>query len=218
MRHMSEVNPSTTAPAARDAAAADAPKAPPPRTLAHVTGAKARPVPRARPYLRLLSLIPSAAILAAGLYGYMNYEPGGTVESIKLSTKPGPVGQASEALRLITSTPDLYLKVKTSKDAEWKAPTYSNLAIGNGLIWPLPHQYKLNEMLAVDVWNEHTFRKDVNLDHVTMNGQWSAEGQTFRVEMLGKANEPPKWALPTLAVGATLSGLVILRFIWDQVV
>jgi len=219
---MSEVNPSTAAPAsaAREANVASPQLQPPsqPRTLAHVTGGKARAVPRARPYLRLLWLIPSAAVLAVGLYGYMNYQPGGTVESIKLSTKPGPVGQASEALRLITSTPDLYLKVKTTQDPHWQSPTYNNMAIGNGLIWSLPHQYKLSDVLSVDVWNEHTFRKDVNLDHITMNGQWNAEGQTFRVELLGKENEPPKWALPTLAVGATLSGLVILRFIWDQVV
>jgi hypothetical protein len=221
---MSEVNPATTTtsadPVARDAlAAAPSPKPAPPRTLAHVTGNKARPVPRARPYLRLLWLIPSAAILAVGLYGYMNYEPGGTVESVKLTTKPGPVGQASEALRLITSTPDLFLKVKTKVDKDAiKTQTYKDMAIGNGLVWSLPHQYKLGEIIMVDVWDEHTFRHDQNLDHIAMNGQWWAEGQTFHLELLGKQNEPPKWALPTLTVGATLSGLVILRFIWDQVV
>lgn len=227
---MSEVNPATTTttttattasePVARDTAA-PASKAPQqPRTLAHVTANKARPVPRARPYLRLLWLIPSAAILAVGLYGYMNYEPGGTVESIKLTTKPGPVGQASEALRLITSTPDLFLKVKTTVDKDTiKTQTYKDMAIGNGLVWSLPHQYKLNEIIMVDVWDEHTFRHDQNLDHIALGGgQWSAEGQTFHIDLLGRQNEPPKWALPTLAVGATLSGLVILRFIWDQVV
>src|SRR6476620_4282081 len=127
---MSEANPAVTTtssqPAPREASAPAPTTQPsaPPRTLAHVTGGKARAVPRARPYLQLLWLIPSAAVLAVGLYGYMNYQPGGTVESIKLSTKPGPVGQASEALRLITSTPDLYLKVKTTQDPHWQSPTY----------------------------------------------------------------------------------------------
>src|SRR4051794_40179757 len=227
---MSEANPATspTTPDAAAAAAREASSPQPvarepapaqqgPRTLAHVTGGR-RAVPRARPYLRLLWLIPSAATLAIGLYGYMNVEPGGTVESVKLMTKPGPVGQASEALALVTSTPDLYLKVKAAPKEQWQSQTYKNMAIGNGLIWSLPHQYKVGELMSVDVFNEHTFRKDVNLDHITLGGQWAAEGQTFRVELLGTHNEPPKWALPTLAVGATLSGLVILRFIWDQVV
>src|SRR6476469_6964419 len=137
---MSEANPISTTtptpqPAARETSApAPAPspsqQTPPPRTLAHVTANRARPAPRARPYLRLLWLIPSAAVLAVGLYGYMNYEPGGTVESIKLTTKPGPVGQASEALRLITSTPDLFLKVKTKIDKDTiKTQTYKDMAI-----------------------------------------------------------------------------------------
>jgi hypothetical protein len=193
-----------------------APNAPQPRTLAHVHPARRR-APRARPYLRLLWLIPSAAILAIGLYGFLRFEPGGTVDSIRLSTKPGPVGQASEALRLVTGTYDLYLKVKTI-DGVVQTEVYSDRAIGNGLTWPLPKQQKLAQILEVDVWDHHTFRSDANVDHINLNGQWSAEGQTFRIDLLGKANEPPRWTLPTLAVGATLSALVVLRFVWDQVV
>jgi hypothetical protein len=186
-----------------------------PRTLAHVL--PRRPIPRSRPYLRLLLLIPSLAIFGFGLYTYQNVEPGGTVDAIKLTTKPGPVGQASEALRLVTGTYDLYLKIKTT-DRFMKTDTFKDMAIGNGLVWRLPRQFKLQDVKEVDVWDEHTFRSDKNLDHIGLGGQWAAEGQMFRIELQGKANEPPKWALPTLAVGATLSGLVILRFIWDQVV
>ena len=186
-----------------------------PRTLAHVTAP--RRTPRARPYLRLLWIFPTAAILAFGLWAYKNVEPGGTVESIKLTTKPGPVGQASEALRLVTGTYDLYLKIKTA-GGELKTDTYKDRAIGNGLIWPLSRQYKLHEVREVDVFEARTIRSDKNLDHIALNGQWFAEGQMFKVELQGKVNEPPKWALPTLAVGATLSALVLLRFVWDQVV
>lgn len=186
-----------------------------PRTLAHVM--PPRRTPRARPYLRMLWLIPAAAILTAGLWKYLDVEPGGTVDAVKLMTKPGPVGQASEALRLVTGTYDLYLKVKTT-DGLLTTDTYKDRAIGNGLIWPLSRQYKLQDVKDVDVWDAHTFRSDKNLDHINLGGQWWAEGQTFKIELQGKANEPPKWALPTLAVGATLTALVVLRFVWDQVV
>ena len=171
----------------------------------------------ARPYLRLLWIFPTAAIFAIGLWAYLNVEPGGTVDAVKLITKPGPVGQASEALRLVTGTYDLYLKIKTT-DGELQTDTYKDRAIGNGLIWQLPRQFKLLDVKGVDVWDHHTIRSDKNLDHINLDGQWFAEGQTFRIELQGKANEPPKWALPTLSVGATLTALVILRFVWDQVV
>jgi hypothetical protein len=199
-----DVQPSASAPA-------------PPRTLAHVTQGR-RAVPRARPYLRLLWIIPSLAILGAGLYAHLSVAPGGTVDSIKLTTKPGPVGQASEALRLVTGTYDLYLKVKAANE-EFQTETYSGRAIGNGLVWPLSRQYALHDVTHVDVFDSRTWRSDSNLDHVSFSaGQWSAEGQLFRVDLQGKANEPPKWALPTLSVGATLTALVLLRFVWDQVV
>ena len=210
---MTEANESTAKSTNRsDAAPAIEPQ---PRTLAHVTAP--RRTPRARPYLRLLWIFPAAAILAIGFWAYKNVEPGGIVESVKLTTKPGPVGQASEALRLVTGTYDIYLKVKTVQ-GELKTDTYNDRAIGNGLIWPLSRQYKLHEVKEVDIFEARTIRSDKNLDHIALNGQWFAEGQTFKVELQGRVNEPPKWALPTLAVGATLSALVLLRFVWDQVV
>ena len=180
-----------------------------------------RRTPRARPYLRLLWIIPAAAIFAVGLWKYLDVAPGGTVDAVKLTTKPGPVGQASEALRLVTGTYDIYLRIKTA-DGEIKTETYNDRAIGNGLRWELPKHYQLGQIQQVDVWEDRMnipkVRGDKNLDHITMDGQWWAEGQTFKIELLGKANEPPTWALPTLSVGATLVGLVLVRFVWDQVV
>jgi hypothetical protein len=191
----------------------------PPRTLAHVT--TSRRTPRARPYLRLLWIFPTAAVLAIGLWAYITVEPGGTVDAVKLTTKPGPVGQASEALRLVTGTYDMYLRIKTT-EGEIRTDVYKDRAIGNGLRWELPRRYQLAAVQQVDVWEDRMnipkIRSDKNLDHITMNGQWAAEGQTFRIELLGNANQPPKWAIPTLAVGATLTALVLLRFVWDQVV
>src|SRR4051812_6912526 len=91
--------------------------------------ARAQPVrrrARARPYLRLLWLIPSLAIFAIGFFAYRNVEPGGVVESVKVSTKPGPVGQASEALRLVTGTSDLYLKIKPANQPSVRTTTYKD--------------------------------------------------------------------------------------------
>lgn len=207
--------PVTKEPVAKGPVAKETSAATQQRTLAHV--AAPRRAPRARPYLRLLWIFPTAAILAIGLWGYFTVEPGGTVDAIKLTTKPGPVGQASEALRLVTGTYDLYLALKTSA-GEFKTDTYNDRAIGNGLIWPLTRQYKVQDVREVNVFEARTIRSDKNLDHIIMNGQWWAEGQMFKIELQGKANEPPKWALPTLAVGATLCALVLLRFVWDQVV
>jgi hypothetical protein len=177
----------------------------PPRTLAHVT--TSRRTPRARPYLRLLWIFPTAAVLAIGLWAYITVEPGGTVDAVKLTTKPGPVGQASEALRLVTGTYDMYLRIKTT-EGEIRTDVYKDRAIGNGLRWELPRRYQLAAVQQVDVWEDRMnipkIRSDKNLDHITMNGQWAAEGQTFRIELLGNANQPPKWAIPTLAVSRIL--------------
>ena len=73
-----------------------------------------RPVPRSRPYLRLLLIIPALAILGVGLYFQYNVQEGGEVSAIKLTTKVGMVGQAAEAVANIDpATPDLFLKVFT---------------------------------------------------------------------------------------------------------
>src|SRR3954465_15347915 len=141
-------------------------------------------VPRARPYLTLLWLVPSLTLLAVGWWRYTDFEPGGTVDRIKLTTKTGPVGQAAEALRLITGTYDVFLRVKTGQ-GQFATPVKENTAIGNGLKWGLDESYKLQDLKQIDVIDKHTFKSDKQLDHINIDGQWSAEGQTFRVELIG---------------------------------
>ena len=188
-----------------------------------VSSAPSRRPPRARPYLRLLWIIPAAAVFAVGLWGMKSVVPtgSGSVERIKLTTKAGPVGQAAEALRLVTGTYDIYLTIRTP-GGRFVTPVKEKTAMGNGLKWGLDDSYKLEEIRQIDVWDKTSvpFRSDKNLDHINIEGQWSAEGQTFRIDLIGNANEdqPPRWALPTLSVGATLTVLVFLRFVWDQVV
>src|SRR4051812_7904389 len=76
-------------------------------------------LPRSRPYLRLLWLLPALAMLAVGLHYQYHVEEGGEVNALKLTTKPGVVGQAAEAVaNLKPSTPDLYLKIFTAKDEQ----------------------------------------------------------------------------------------------------
>src|SRR5256714_15212011 len=103
-------------------------------------------VPRARPYWRLLFLVPSLATLAIGLYYYTHFEEGGSVSAIKLSTKQGLVGQAAEAVSNVSlSSPDLYLRVFSQKGEAWSADSTphwpavkKDTPIGNGLTWDLP--------------------------------------------------------------------------------
>lgn len=174
-------------------------------------------LPRSRPYLRLLWLIPSLAALGVGLYFQYNVEEGGEVNAIKLTTKQGMVGQAAEAVANVTpTTPDLYLVITTAK-GEQTLPTFKDTPIGNGLTWNLPRPLGLHELKRVDVWNHHTLWKDKPLDRITLSG-WGIDGQQFHVDLLGKKIEPPKWAMPVAIVGGTLSLVALLRFVWDQVI
>jgi hypothetical protein len=178
-----------------------------------------RPSPAGRVYLRLLWLIPGLAILSAGLWGYLDVEPGGIVHTIRLTTKPGPVGQASEALRLVTpGKADHYLRLFFSDGQEIRTQTYKNIPIGNGLFWQLDEPRHVGDFQRIEVWDHNVFR-DSMLDRVTLSPmEWSAEGQTYRLDLLGEAFTAPPWALPTTAAGATICLLVLLRFVWDQVV
>ena len=47
---------------------------------------------------------------------------------------------------------------------------------------------------------------------------WSADGQRFHVDLLGTKIEPPSWAIPVAGVGGAITLLVLLRFVWDQVI
>lgn len=172
--------------------------------------------PRAAPYLRLLWLIPGLVLLGTGLYVHTDVEDDGVVNRIQLTTKPGMVGQASEALRLVKpGNPDLYLKVKIG-DSEERTRTFKNTPIGNGLVWNLDEPRRMSQIDQVEVWDENVFRDDFK-DRVMLSG-WNAEGQTYRIDLLGEPFEPPNWALPVAAVGGAITLMVLLRFVWDQVI
>ena len=178
-------------------------------------GSQARP-PRARPYLRLLWIIPGLALLGFGLQKYYDVTDDGAVHTIQLATKPGMVGQASEALRLINpGTPDLYLKVKTSA-GEFKTFTHKDTPIGNGLKWSLDKPLRMRDVREVEVWDEDAVR-DNFADRVAVAG-WSAEGQTYKIDLLGQRDEPAKWALPVAVAGGVVALVALLRFVWDQVI
>lgn len=179
------------------------PTAPPPR--------------RAASYIwRLLLLLPAAAVAGFGWMKYSDVPVGGTVNAIKLTVKPGPVGQAREAFDSVKpTTPDLYLKFNVpGRDIE--TPVKDDQPIGNGVTWYLDGQFNLTDIKRVEVWDDDTFG-DKQLDNITMNG-WFTDGQTFRIELLGERVRAPEWALPTAAAGATLCAVILLRFVWDQVV
>jgi hypothetical protein len=180
------------------------------------SAANQRP-PRARPYLRLLWIIPGLALLGAGLYKYHDVKDDGAVHTVQLTTKPGMVGQASEALRLVSlGTPDLYLKIKVS-DGQIKTFTHKDTPIGNGLKWSLDKPLRMRDVREVEVWDEDAVR-DNFADRVALGGTWSAEGQTYRIDLLGERAQPPKWALPVAVAGAVVTLVVLLRFVWDQVI
>ncbi len=180
------------------------------------TGAPSQRPPRARPYLRLLWIIPGLALLGIGLQKYYDVEDNGTVHTIQLATKPGMVGQASEALRLINpGTPDLYLKIKTS-DGEIKTFTHKDTPIGNGLKWSLDKPLRMREVREVEVWDEDAMR-DNFADRVAVSG-WSAEGQAYRIDLLGQRDQPAAWAVPVAVAGGVVTLVVMLRFVWDQVI
>jgi hypothetical protein len=175
-----------------------------------------RPVPRARPYLGLLLLFPSLVVIAAGWWGLKSAEPGGSVTSIQLTTKPGLSGQASESIsRINPDTPDIYLKLETSQG--WiRLPTRHDTPVGSGLRWGLERALRLSDVLRVEIWEEDAFRDDIE-DQITPSG-WAGEGGTYRIELIGEPNRPPEWALPVLCVGCALAGMVLVRFVWDQVI
>jgi hypothetical protein len=174
--------------------------------------------PRARPYLRLLWIIPGLALLGAGLYRHYDVEDDGTVHTIQVTTKPGMVGQASEALRLISvGTPDLYLKFKTADGAVTRTFTHEDTPVGNGLKWSLDKPLRMRDVREVEVWDEDAIR-DNFADRVSLGSAWSAEGQAYRIDLLGERSQPPRWALPVAVAGGVVTLVVVLRFVWDQVI
>jgi hypothetical protein len=178
--------------------------------------AQRRRTPRARPYLRALWLIPGLLMLGIGLYVYYDVPDDGLVTTIQVTTKPGLVGQTAEALRLVQmGTPDLYLKIKTAAGEE-RTPTFHDTPLGNGLRWALKSPARMRHVKEVEIWDENVISDDFK-DRTLMSG-WSAEGQTFRVELIGEKDRPPAWALPVAAAGGAITLIALLRFVWDQVI
>lgn len=178
-----------------------------------------RRTPRARPYLSLLLLVPAAVALWIGWSNYSNVPTGGTVEAVKLSTKQGFVGQAAEAVDNVKpETPDLYIQVFPKTGAKLVLPAFKDTPIGNGLTWNLPRQFQLTDIDRVEVWDHNSMWKDKEQDRVTIDNVWSADGQRFHIDLQGKKFEPPNWAMPTMIAGAVAALLVVLKFVWDQVV
>lgn len=176
-----------------------------------------RRTPRARTYLTLLLLLPSAALVWYGWHELSSVPPGGTVSAIKLTTKQGLAGQASEAVQVVDpTTPDLYL-VLTIPSGELELGVKKNTPVGNGLTWDLPSELKWEKIQRVDVWDHRTLTKNKQLDRITMQG-WETDGQRFHVELIGKRNEAPRWALPLAAAGGAIALLAVLKFVWDQVI
>ncbi len=180
------------------------------------TPATAPPHRRAGSYIwRLLVLLAALAAAGYGWVMYTNVPPGGTVTAVKLTTKPGPVGQVREAYDTVKpTTPDLYLKLFVP-GREIKTRTFNNQPIGNGVTWNLESPFNVLDIKKVQVWDDDTFG-DSQLDNINMDG-WVAEGQTFRIELQGTHPTPPDWALPLVAAGTTLALVVLLRLVWDQV-
>src|SRR5262245_38128408 len=145
-----------------------------------------KPIPRARPYWRLLFLAPSAATLVIGLYYYTSFERGGVINGIKLSTKQGLVGQAAEAVSNISlSSPDLYLKV-VSRGKEFDLPVKKDTPVGNGLTWDLPKPMGLRDVQRVEVWDYHRITSNKSLDRISLDGvAWGTDGQRFHIDLVG---------------------------------
>lgn len=182
--------------------------------------APGQPVRKARSMLwRLALLVPAIVCAVWGYIGYSSVPPGGTVTSISLKTKSDIAGQTRDAKDAIDpGTPDLYLKLMLRDQTSVQLPVYEDTMIGSGLTWTLPTPRLLEEINSVEVWEDNTLLKNKQLDRIALDGGWSGTGQTFMITLAGTHPQPPRWALPLLAAGATLAGVVILKFVWDQAI
>jgi hypothetical protein len=127
------------------------------------------------------------------------------------------VGQAADAVANVDpATPDLYLKVTTA-GGEIDLPVRKDTPVGNGLTWELPSPQKVQDVQRVDVWDHNSIWKDKQFDRITL-GDWGADGQKFHIDLLGTKNVPPPWTIPVASAAGAIAGLVLLKFVWDQVV
>ena len=174
---------------------------------------------RATSYLwRLLMLVPAIALMAYGYWRYVDVPTGGEVTAIHLKSKGGISGQVQDAYAGVAlTTADYYLVVARREGDPLRLEPFKDTPLGNGLTWPLEKPLQLEDITRVEVWDHNAILKDKAIDRIGLPGDvWSAEGQTFRVEMIGTHEKPPRWALPLASVGATLAAVVLLKFVWDQ--
>jgi len=138
------------------------------------------------------------------------------VTAIKLTTKSGMVGQAAEAVANVQSNPDLYLKVVTNSgevELPVKKTPRSATAWNGSSPRPCLSRWYSASMCSIITGSA----SDAQVDHITLSG-WGTDGQRFHVDLLGQRIEPPRWALPAAATGGVMTLLVLLRFVWDQVI
>ena len=179
----------------------------------------AKPIPRATSYgWRLLMLVPAVLLCAYGYWRQIDVAPGGTVNSIRLTAKPDIAGQVRDAYASVDPrTSDYFLQVQKRDGGSLKTNVFGDTQLGNGLTWPLESPLSLGDVSRVEVWDHNSLLPDKQLDRVELDGMaWSATGQTYQVSLIGTRPEPPRWAMPLMAVGATLGAVVLLKFVWDQ--
>jgi len=184
--------------------------------------AASAPVARARPYWRLLWLVPGLALLAVGFVSYRAPGDGGLVQAIRASTREGLAGEASDAIaRAKFTSPDYFLVVHTTKTAEpIKTEPFEDTPLGDGLTWTLPTPVERKDILKVEVWDANGILPDNMEDHMSFTAPdgWTAVGQTFRVELQGQRHEPPRWAWWVGGAGALLTLWAVVLFVKDQVI
>lgn len=173
---------------------------------------------------RLMMLIPAIALIAYGYWRYKDVPPGGTVTSIRLTSKTDLSGQVRDAYAGVSpTTADFYLKLFAPDGGELKLPPFDDTPLGNGLTWPLEKPIPLDDLARVEVWDDNSMLPDKQLDRIEiptndLANEWEIDGQTFHVRMNGSKLEPPRWATPLMGVGAVLFAVVLLRFVWDQAI
>lgn len=168
---------------------------------------------------RLVLLVPAIGCAAWGYIAYRNVPEGGTITAISLKTKPDLSGQTRNAYDSVDpGTPDLYLVLGLRDGTTFQLPAYKDTVIGSGLTWTLPTPRPLDQITMIEVWDDNSLMKNKQLDRVAINNVWGADGQTFSLTLAGTHPTPPPYALPLLVAGATLGGLVLLKFVWDSAI
>lgn len=167
---------------------------------------------------RLLMLIPAIALLAYGYWRRVDVPPGGTVTSIRVTSKSNISGQVRDAYAGVSpTTADFYLVLATQDGGTTKLAPFKDTPLGNGLTWMLDTPMQSGDLARVEVWDDNALLSDKQLDRVELSADaWDVDGQTFHIRLNGSRLEPPLWATPLMAVGGVLGAVVILRFVWDQ--